>query len=50
MIVPDRFGDNSLDVIPVRVWHTESGRMRWLYSYEYCNNNNATDVIRVLSK
>lgn len=31
MIVPDRFGDNSLDVIPVRVWYAENGRMRWLY-------------------
>jgi len=43
MIVPDRLGDNSRNVIPVRVWHTENRQIMFLVMY--CNN--ATDVIRV---
>jgi len=33
MIVPDRFGDNSRDVIPVHVWHTENRRMMVVGTY-----------------
>lgn len=49
MIVPDRFGDNSSDAIPVHVRHTENRRMMVVGMY-IVNCNNPTDVICVLSK